>query len=123
MGLFESPIVGKFGFLRSAKISGSIKFDLTCARTLPVNPFATYAQRERERRFGELSIVEKVVLHGGRACLSTRETRLLVFFYIAGMHVLVFAVLWLYTHVHHAACPTAKTHSHHASHERAAGDR
>jgi len=63
-----------------------------------VNPFAVFNRKEKYRRYKELNPAEKVVLSSGRLLLSSRGSRLFIFFYSVMLHILVFATLYKIAH-------------------------
>jgi len=63
-----------------------------------VNPFAIFNRKERYKRYKELNPAEKVVLNSGRLLLSSKYSRLCLFFYSVALHILVFATLYKIAH-------------------------
>lgn len=58
-----------------------------------VNPYTIFNRRERYKRMSEMSAPERITLRASQRALSTRTSRLIVFFYILALHVLVALVL------------------------------
>lgn len=58
-----------------------------------VNPYTMFNRRERHKRMSEMSAPERLTLRASQRALSTRTSRLIVFFYIISLHVLVALVL------------------------------
>lgn len=58
-----------------------------------VNPYTIFNRRERHKRMSEMSAPERLTLRASQRALSTRTSRLIVFFYIIALHVLVALVL------------------------------
>jgi len=63
-----------------------------------VNPFVIFNRKEKYRRYKELNAAEKVILNSGRFFLSTKASRIFLFFYSLLLHVLVFMTLYRYSH-------------------------
>jgi len=63
-----------------------------------INPFAIFNRKERYKRYKDLNPAEKVILNGGRILLSSKYSRLFLFFYSVGLHLLVFATLYKIAH-------------------------
>jgi len=59
-----------------------------------LDPFTSFNQSERQRKYGQLSVFEKIILSLVRFITSNKTARLAVFFYAVLMHGLVFAVLY-----------------------------
>ncbi|CAN8063640.1 unnamed protein product [Agarophyton chilense] len=58
-----------------------------------VNPYTIFNRRERHKRMSEMSAPERLTLRASQRALSTKTSRLIVFFYIISLHVLVALVL------------------------------
>lgn len=58
-----------------------------------VNPYTIFNRRERHKRMSEMSAPERLTLRASQKALSTKASRLIVFFYILGLHVFVALVL------------------------------
>ena len=60
-----------------------------------LDPFQSFSQAEKKRKYGQLSVVEKVILSLVRFMVSNKTARLVVTFYSILLHGLVFAVLYM----------------------------
>lgn len=58
-----------------------------------MNPYTIFNRRERHKRISEMSAPERLTLRAGQRALSTKTSRLIVFFYIIALHVFVALVL------------------------------
>lgn len=58
-----------------------------------VNPYTIFNRRERHKRMSEMSAPERLTLRASQKVLSTKASRIVVFFYIISLHVLVALVL------------------------------
>lgn len=59
-----------------------------------INPFAAFSRKERDQRYKELGIRDRITLSSGRFLLGNKYARTFVFFYSIGLHLLVFACLY-----------------------------
>ncbi|ONK65299.1 uncharacterized protein A4U43_C07F35700 [Asparagus officinalis] len=59
-----------------------------------INPFAAFSKKERDQRYKELGIRDKITLTSGRFLLGNKYARTFVFFYSIGLHLLVFTCLY-----------------------------
>jgi len=59
-----------------------------------LDPFQSFSQAEKKRKYGQLSVIEKVILSLIRFMVSNKTVRLMVTFYSILLHGLVFAVLY-----------------------------
>lgn len=59
-----------------------------------INPFAAFSKKEKERRYKELGIRDKITLTSGRFLLGNKYARTFIFFYSIGLHLLVFTSLY-----------------------------
>nr|GLL21928.1 protein CASP-like [Ipomoea trifida] len=59
-----------------------------------INPFAAFSKKEREQRYKELGLREKITLSSGRFLLGNKYARSFAFFYTIGLHILVFTCLY-----------------------------
>lgn len=59
-----------------------------------LDPFQTFSQAEKKRKYGQLSVIEKVILSLIRFMVGNKTVRLMVTFYSILLHGLVFAVLY-----------------------------
>ncbi|XP_063722033.1 protein CASP-like isoform X2 [Symsagittifera roscoffensis] len=62
-----------------------------------LDPFTTFSQRERQRKYANLAGFEKVVLNVGQLIFSNRKARIMAFVYAMLLHALVFIVLWRFS--------------------------
>jgi len=75
-----------------------------------VNPFVIFNRKEKYRRYKELNAAEKVILNSGRFFLSTKYSRLFLFFYSVLLHLLVFLTLYKLAHTGAPlVCPIPKS--------------
>ena len=58
-------------------------------------------RREKLKRYTNLSAAEKITLNSTQFFVSNKIARTFVFFYAVGLHCLVFATLYHFTHVSH----------------------
>ncbi|KAK1367691.1 hypothetical protein POM88_033783 [Heracleum sosnowskyi] len=59
-----------------------------------INPFAAFSKKERDQRYKELGLRDKITLRSGRFLLGNKYARTFAFFYTIGLHVLVFTCLY-----------------------------
>ncbi|GMJ06596.1 CCAAT-displacement protein alternatively spliced product [Hibiscus trionum] len=59
-----------------------------------INPFAAFSKKERDQRYKELGIRDRITLSSGRFVLGNKCARTFVFFYTIGLHILVFTCLY-----------------------------
>jgi len=59
-----------------------------------INPFAAFSKKEKDRRYKELGIRDKITLTSGRFLLGNKYARTFIFFYSIGLHLLVFTSLY-----------------------------
>ncbi|KAJ7538419.1 hypothetical protein O6H91_11G047000 [Diphasiastrum complanatum] len=62
-----------------------------------INPFAAFSKKEKDRRYKELGIRDKITLLSGRFLLGNKYARAFVFFYSIGLHLLVFSSLYQFS--------------------------
>ena len=62
------------------------------------NPFTQFSQMERQRKYAELSVAEKITLNTTRMFLSTKGSRTFVFFYMVTLHLLMFVTTFHWAH-------------------------
>lgn len=58
-----------------------------------VNPYTIFNRRERHKRISEMSAPERLTLRASQRVLSSKTSRLIVFFYIISLHIFVALVL------------------------------
>ncbi|KAG5522610.1 hypothetical protein RHGRI_034684 [Rhododendron griersonianum] len=59
-----------------------------------INPFAAFSKKERDQRYKELGLRDKITLSSGRFVLGNKYARTFAFFYTIGLHILVFTCLY-----------------------------
>ncbi|KMT11146.1 hypothetical protein BVRB_5g110790 [Beta vulgaris subsp. vulgaris] len=59
-----------------------------------INPFAAFSRKERDQRYKELGLRDKITLTSGRFLLGNKYARTFAFFYTIGLHILVFTCLY-----------------------------
>ncbi|XP_031279055.1 protein CASP isoform X2 [Pistacia vera] len=59
-----------------------------------INPFAAFSKKERDQRYKELGIRDRITLSSGRFLLGNKYARTFAFFYTIGLHILVFTCLY-----------------------------
>ncbi|KAL7589408.1 protein CASP [Lactuca sativa] len=59
-----------------------------------INPFAAFSKKEKDQRYKELGLRDKITLTSGRFLLGNKYARTFAFFYTIGLHVLVFSCLY-----------------------------
>lgn len=73
-----------------------------------VDPFKQFSRSERQRKIKEMSPMERTVFFVARTVLGSKEMRTVLFFYVVGMHLLVFFTTYHWSH----GCQSV-THQHH----------
>ncbi|KAL3816964.1 hypothetical protein ACHAXA_011752 [Cyclostephanos tholiformis] len=63
-----------------------------------VDPFRQFSRAERQRKFNEMSPMEKIVFIIAKTTLGSKEMRTTLFFYVLGMHLLVFVTTYQWSH-------------------------
>ena len=63
-----------------------------------VDPFRQFSRAERQRKYNEMSPLEKVVFIVAKTTLGSKEMRKALFFYVLGMHLLVFLTTYHWSH-------------------------
>ncbi|CAI4230210.1 unnamed protein product [Auanema sp. JU1783] len=63
-----------------------------------LDPFRKFRQQENQRSYTKLKIHDRASLSIGKAILSSSSARLMFFFYLLFMHVLVFVVLYRFAY-------------------------
>ncbi|GAA0159663.1 homeodomain transcription factor [Lithospermum erythrorhizon] len=59
-----------------------------------INPFAAFSKKEKDQRYKELGLRDKITLSSGRFLLGNKYARTFAFFYTIGLHALVFTCLY-----------------------------
>jgi len=62
-----------------------------------LDPFTTFSQRERQRKYANLAGFERVVLNVGQLIFANRRARIMAFVYAMLLHALVFMVLYRFS--------------------------
>ncbi|KNA05577.1 hypothetical protein SOVF_189090 [Spinacia oleracea] len=71
-----------------------------------INPFAAFSKKERDQRYKDLGLRDKITLTSGRFLLGNKYARTFAFFYTIGLHILVFTCLYrmsALSHLSHGA--------------------
>jgi homeobox protein cut-like len=63
-----------------------------------VDPFRQFSRAERQRKVKEMSPMERTVFFVARTVLGSKEMRTVLFFYVLGMHLLVFFTTYHWSH-------------------------
>lgn len=63
-----------------------------------VDPFRQFGRAERQRKLNDMSPAERIVFLFAKIVLGTKEMRTLLFFYMLGMHLLVFITTYHWSH-------------------------
>lgn len=63
-----------------------------------VDPFKQFSRSERQRKIKEMSPMERTVFFVARTVLGSKEMRTVLFFYVVGMHLLVFFTTYHWSH-------------------------
>lgn len=59
-----------------------------------INPFTAFSKKEKERRYKELGLRDKITLTSGRFLMGNKYARTFIFFYSIALHLLVFTSLY-----------------------------
>jgi len=78
------------------------------------NPFTQFSQAERARKYNELTTAEKITLNTTRALLSSKPGRTFAFFYVLGLHLLVFSTVLHWSHSEACTNSAPPRTNHHA---------
>mmetsp|Transcript_25752 Transcript_25752/g.37422 ORF Transcript_25752/g.37422 Transcript_25752/m.37422 type:complete len:832 (+) Transcript_25752:45-2540(+) len=73
-----------------------------------VDPFRQFGRAERQRKLREMSPMERVVFIVAKTVLGSKEMRKALFFYVIGMHLLVFITTYHWSH--ELGCETIHQH-------------
>jgi len=79
-----------------------------------VDPFRQFSRAERQRKMKEMSPMERTVFFVARTVLGSKEMRTVLFFYVIGMHLLVFFTTYHWSHGCHAVAHPSHIDSMHA---------
>ena len=58
-----------------------------------MDPFSSFSAQERQRRYGQLNVFEKIILSFVQFMMGNKFARFFVFAYSVLLHLLVFTVL------------------------------
>ena len=87
--------------VRSRGVSGGGDLDLEALEQryeANVDPFRQFSRAERQRKYNEMPPMEKVVFVVAKTFLGSKEMRKALFFYVIGMHLLVFVTTYHWSH-------------------------
>lgn len=73
--------------------SGSVESRYKTQYDQKMDPFSSFSQQEKQKRYGQLNVFEKIILSFVQIILSNKTARLFVFAYSMLLHGLVFMVL------------------------------
>jgi len=62
-----------------------------------INPFTAFSKKEKERRYKELGLRDKITLTSGRFVLGNKYARTFIFFYSIALHLLVFSSMYRFS--------------------------
>ncbi len=77
-----------------------------------VDPFKQFSKTERQRKLQQMSPMERAVYVVAKAMLGTKQMRTFLFFYVLGMHLLVFSTTYHGSHVGTNCLLLSEQHSH-----------
>ena len=89
------------GGMRNRAVPGGGDLDLEALEQryeASVDPFRQFSRAERQRKYNEMPPMEKVVFVVARTFLGSKEMRKALFFYVIGMHLLVFVTTYHWSH-------------------------
>ena len=89
---------GGGGGAGSASAYDDVDLDALEARYEVHDPFKQFAAEEKKRRLKKITAVEKTVFNVAKMVLSNSEARNALFFYVIGMHALVFITCYHWAH-------------------------
>jgi len=78
-----------------------------------VDPFRQFNRAEKQRKLKEMSPMERTVFVVAKTVLGSKEMRTALFFYVLGMHLLVFTTTYHWSHGCSSTYPTFKNHPEH----------
>ncbi|TRY77201.1 hypothetical protein TCAL_00088 [Tigriopus californicus] len=73
--------------------TGSVESRYKTQYDQKMDPFSSFSQQEKQKRYGQLNVFEKIILSFVQIILSNKTARLFVFAYSMLLHGLVFMVL------------------------------
>ena len=74
-----------------------------------VDPFRQFNRAERQRKFNEMSPIERIIFIVAKTFLGSKEMRTALFFYVLSMHLLVFVTTYHWSH--NSACDDLHNHA------------
>lgn len=89
------------GYSRNRSIMSDRDLDLEALEQryeASVDPFRQFSRAERQRKLKEMSPMERVVFIVAKTVLGSKEMRTALFFYVLGMHLLVFITTYHWSH-------------------------
>eukprot|EP00978_Attheya_sp_CCMP212_P015513 scaffold39980_cov50-Attheya_sp.AAC.4 len=87
--------------LHQRRSGGDVDLDLEALEQryeASVDPFRQFGRTERQRKLKEMSPMERIVFIVSKTVLSSKEMRTALFFYVIGMHLLVFITTYHWSH-------------------------
>eukprot|EP00591_Stephanopyxis_turris_P017916 CAMPEP_0195532970 /NCGR_PEP_ID=MMETSP0794_2-20130614/39516_1 /TAXON_ID=515487 /ORGANISM="Stephanopyxis turris, Strain CCMP 815" /LENGTH=916 /DNA_ID=CAMNT_0040665359 /DNA_START=86 /DNA_END=2839 /DNA_ORIENTATION=+ len=75
-----------------------------------VDPFRQFSRQERQRKLKEMSPTERIVFMTAKMVLANKQMRTGLFFYVMGLHLLVFITTYHWSH--EMACTTDSLSEH-----------
>jgi len=78
-----------------------------------VDPFRQFNRSEKQRKLKEMSPMERTVFVVAKTVLGSKEMRTALFFYVLGMHLLVFTTTYHWSHGCSSNYPTHQNHPDH----------
>eukprot|EP00912_Choanoflagellata_sp_UC4_P000857 UC4_evm3s526 len=78
------------------------------------NPFRDWSSRERQKRFANMGPADKIIMSMGKMILGSKIARTFYVMYIVVIHMLIFLVLYKYSHdkAGHERCLELGVHNH-----------
>jgi hypothetical protein len=73
-----------------------------------LNPFNAFARQERNARFSQLNLADKVTFTSSKILLSTKHTRYFLLGYTLLLHMVVFGMMTHHTHTEKCAVLSKK---------------
>mmetsp|Transcript_22597 Transcript_22597/g.45761 ORF Transcript_22597/g.45761 Transcript_22597/m.45761 type:complete len:813 (-) Transcript_22597:52-2490(-) len=103
---------GGSGYMRSKSgLSSDRDLDLEALEQryeASVDPFRQFSRAERQRKFNEMSPIERIIFIVAKTFLGSKEMRMALFFYIVAMHLLVFSTTYHWSH--NSSCDELHNH-------------
>jgi len=107
-----SNVSGGSAYMRGGRGSADRDLDLEALEQryeASVDPFRQFSRAERQRKYHEMSPMEKMVFIVAKTTLGSKEMRTALFFYVLAMHLLVFVTTY-----HWSYSSSCDFHSHEA---------